>query len=350
MDVERAAAEMPDDIVGPGPQEDPDALRKDTRLSATSIPQMAVESAALLTLFSLLIFIEGGIRLTLIDVKDLGRPEGVKLFPPVASFIASICELVFGFIGLMLGLISLIESPVCAKKIKACVLGTVLLNLFVFAVYNLADPIYRIRNLISFGGRPVSDVSLFRGAESMALLTRICFTIALFAGQVIFMLRLASSSSTKGKWSSGVMQAHAIFWNANVALAGLWTLVLGGGVLSHTELFRKIEDVNGTIFFFLPHAGTEPGFTIATGIVMILWGVLGVALALLRRQKVHWFLLGSLPVALLVYLNFTLVQLGQLRFIVSDASLVATNTAYVFALFFLSCFFLRRCRHQKHTS
>lgn len=308
---------------------------------------VAAESAGLLALFSLLIFIEGGIRLNAVDAKMLTRSSTAPEFPPVVSFISAIAELLFGLLGLVLGVFSVVSSSFDRRILTLSSFVQIGLSIFVFVVQNLAEPIYRIKHVIPYPEpRPVTDVSLFRGAESMALLTGVQFTLALFLGQLIFMTRLAASSAGREVWSFPLLRSHAIAWNANLGLAGLWTLVLGSGVLSHKELFPSSPKISGTVFFFRPHAGTEPGFTIATGVIMFGWGTIGVLLALKRHEKVNWFMLGSVVVAVVVYLNFTLVQFSLLRMGLRGGGFIATNTAFVFVTFFLSCFFLYRAKVQ----
>lgn len=303
------------------------------------------ESAGALLLFSLLVFIEGGIRLNEVDVKDL-TPEPRPGFPPIPLFIAAIAELVFGLVGVVLGCSAFLSYSRNKQLLKASIFLQVALSIFVFTVFNLAEPIYRIKHVIPYVPRPqpIENVSLFRGAESMALLTGVQFAFALFLGQMIFMMRLARSSGDGEPWSLNMLRLHSFGWTGNLAFAGLWTLALGSGILSHKENFPSSPERAGTVFFFHPHAGTEPGFTIATGVILFCWGVCGVVLTLKRFKKVNWYLCGSVVAGFVVYLNFTLVQLGQFRIGRSGGGLVATNTLHLFAMFFLSCYFLYRAK------
>lgn len=322
---------------------EPDDIFSDSPLPGSSF--FFAESAGLLTLFSLLIFIEGGIRVNAVDVKMFTRPPNVLAFPPVVSFIAAIAELLLGLLGLLLGISSLISRFFDRRLFSIAVLVQVTLSTFVFVVNNLADPIYRLDKLIPFKPRPIPNVSLYRAAESMALLIGVQFTLALFVGQLIFMTRLAASATGKDVWRArSGNRTNALVWNVNLGLAGLWTMILGSGVLSHKENFPRTAEISGIVFAFVPHIGTKPRFTIATGVIMIAWAAIGVVLTFRRFKNVSWYVLGSVLVAIIVYFNFTLVQLGLFRIGSSGGGIIATNTAFVFVIFFLSSYFLYRAK------
>lgn len=328
-------------------------LQPDDTFSDTPLPLSSfffAESAALLTLFSLLIFIEGGVRLNAVDVKMLTVPPNVLAFPPVVSFLAAIAELLLGLLGLLFGLSSLFSRFFDMRVFKVTACAQIVLSTFAFVVNNLAEPIYRIHHLIPFVPRPIPDVRLYRAAEAMAMMTGVQFTLALFVGQLIFTTRLAASATGKDVWRarSGT-RANAFLWNVNLGLAGLWTLVLGSGVLSHKENFPSTPEVSGIPFSFVPHFGTEPGFTIATGVIMIAWAIVGAVLLTFGRfENMKWYLSGSFLVAIVVYLNFTLVQFGLLRSGLALGGFTATNTAFVFVTFFLCSYFLYRAKGRRN--
>lgn len=306
------------------------------RTTTTRSSFFFAESAALLTLFSLFIFIQGGIRVNRAEDEFSGFPYGALLS-------ASICEMLLALLGICLGLSSLI-----CRFFNACifvnlaVLVQIFLSIFVFVIYNLALPIYLIveRPPLQLGYG--SDQATYRAAAIFALLTSAQFTFALYAGQLFFLNRLSAAATGNDVWRSRTgnrMQAFA--WNINFLLAGLWTFAFGMVVLLSPDNFFFF-DFRSLFFFIHPHIGDLPGMTVAAGVLMMVWALTGIVLLCLRVREVGWYMIASIFVTLFVYLNFTLVQFGTSGAGIGGGGYLTVNAMLVFVTCFLGPYCLYR--------
>lgn len=302
-----------------------DALPKTGDLTSSAF---FVEAAALLTLWSILVINEGAIRV--IDRRPFNGFEGSDP-PPIVPFLAALGEVLFGMIGLFVGVAGFIFKWYNANLTKLAMIVQTLLGYFVFAVYVFVLPIYEAT---------ADDVPTERKVFiSMGVIVSFHFCLALQGGQFVFFARMicGGSGSDFLKQRSG-NKMRAIFWNANMALAGLFTIVTGA--------YAQDRLLEGMEFAAPPNVGTVPELTIATGVVMLLWAAFGIMLALSNRPAPSFYFVATFFVYLLAYLNFTIGQLGTMEVPLRGPSPFGGPTALhgglVFMVVFLGPYFVHQ--------
>ena len=290
------------------------------------------EAAALLTVWSVLVLNEGIIRFVgtnpSADLLGPGRPT------PLVAFLGGLFEVIFGMFGLFVGAAALVLNFHSTALTKACMVVQAVFGWYVFIVYVFLIP--------AFGAADSTEPSIAglslgesRFLATLGILTSASFCLALQGGQFLFMARLVSAATGSDflKQASGA-RMRAMFWNGNWAMSGLWTLVTG--VLIHAR-------VGGgrltTVFASPPNVGLLPGLTIATGVIVLLWGLGGILLAVTKRTPMaRPFATLSSVVFVVMFLNYAMVQIA----IIPEGPAVAgsLHSGLSFMVAFLGPYFL----------
>lgn len=294
------------------------------------------ESAALLTLWSLLVINEGAIRLidsNLAAGLSIGRPSaGVK-------FAGGLCEVIFGLTGLFIGVSSFIRNVHSAAVTKAAMVFQTALGLYVFVVYVFLIPGFRATNLSepSLAGLTLGQS---RFLIVLGMFTSFHFCLALQGGQFVFMARLVCARSGLDflKQQSGA-RTLAVFWNANMALAGLWTFATG--LLVRINAGAPLDEP----FKSPPNVGLLPGMTIWTGILLMFWAAVGVIITLSRSPVPKFYFPIMAYVYLSAFLNYTIVQFGLLEN--ANAGDVALHAGLVFVVVFMGPYFVQVAARER---
>lgn len=266
------------------------------------------EAALLLAMWSILVTNEGVIRF----IRH-GTPSAPGLFSgpaPIrfwAPFLGGLFETIFGLFGLMVGLSAGVLGHYSRGLSLALVATQVVLGFYVFGDYVFAIPAFRIAN-----EKPMLTLSAgaSRFVGVMGILTSVAFCLALQGGQFVFMSRMIAFSSERDflKQRTGA-KMRAIFWNLNYALAGLWATLQAGVVISNLGAGLT----KGGPFFAPPNVGRIPLYLLVTGLLMIVWPLLGVAITFTgRRGLVRTYAAASFFVFLAVHVHYTIGQLGFL--------------------------------------
>lgn len=301
------------------------------------------EASGLLLLWSLLVINEGAIRfMNLISETggliqplnlDIGGRYGEELGPAFGFlFFASLFEVLFGFIGLFLGIAGFIFRFHNTVVVKGCMVIQAILGLFVFVIYVFLAPAFYAANSLHYETLDL-ERGLFRFLVALGILTSIHFCFALQGGQFVFMARMVSiAGRTNFLMQKTGDRMRAVFWSGNIALSGLWTLVIGAvirGKIGGGKVSRP--------YAFPPHVGRLPGFTIATGIFMLMYGLAGAVLASVAVVAPQLYYIAGTLIFLLAWINFTI---GQLSLVGSLGGPVAMHTGLVFVVFFLGTYFV----------
>ncbi|OSX71484.1 hypothetical protein BU14_0528s0012 [Porphyra umbilicalis] len=298
--------------------------RYSTRSTAAAfnhgLSRRRTEAAGLFTLWSAFVLIEGLIRFVRSDAtRDLlpdGRPSDV--IPPLLPFLGGLFEVIFGFTGLVVGIIELafasggIFATICFLIIQ------VPLSWFTFIVYVFMIPAYRWRlDLVTVVAGTTLSVSRTHGLIAMGVVTSVAFCAALQGGQFVFALRLLAyqAQQAQERPSAALTTAltharpRAIFWCALFTLGGASTLA-AGAVLADALGSGRVDAP--AFYAFPPHVGVYPVMTAVTGGVMTVYGLASVAAAAgvgaLVGPTVH-----ALPLVFaLMFVNFALVQVASI--------------------------------------
>lgn len=94
------------------------------------------------------------------------------------------------------------------------------------------------------------------------------------------MARLVCAATGKDflKQKSG-LRMRTVFWNANLGLAGVWTLITG--ILINVNVGSGILD---RPFESPPYVGRIPGMTMFTGLMMIVFATVGITITIMKMQ------------------------------------------------------------------
>ncbi|PXF44205.1 hypothetical protein BWQ96_06065 [Gracilariopsis chorda] len=261
------------------------------------------QAAALLTIWSVLVINEGAVRFVTTNpsVGSLLNGRPATLVP----FLAALFEVVFGFIGLFVGLAAFVLNEHSVRVTKAAMLIQSVLGYYVFAVFVFLLPSFAIADL----EKPLMsglNLSQSRFLLVMSIFTSFHFCLALQGGQFVWMARLVSIASARDVLSAKSRhKTRAMFWNLNLAFAGLWIL-LTGSVINATVGSGRLQEP----FAVAPNIVVLPVLTIVTGIVMLSWGLFGFHLARRERAPSPLYFVVCAAVYVLAFLNFTIVQLG----------------------------------------
>ncbi|KAK1866535.1 hypothetical protein I4F81_009051 [Pyropia yezoensis] len=265
------------------------------RGSLTSHDYKRQEAAALLALWSALVLTEGTVRfiLTVPAQELLPSDRSTEVLPPILPFLAALMD----------------------RMVTAAFLITqTIQSWFVFVIYVFLIPSYRARYLEApiF---PFDTVGESQAFIVMGILTSIALCLALQGGQFAFGMRLHAHQSPAGRQSSlhaSRSVARGLFWNGNMVLAGLSTTVAGLLLLANTAGNGGAGRLGPPFFVAPPHVGVFPIMTLVTGLVAIVTGLVGMA-ACVARHLVKPFLVLTVVNYVLLYLNFTIVQVGAIE-------------------------------------
>lgn len=297
-----------------------------------------MQAAALLTLWSILVVNEGLIRLISIfpskNLSDSGPP------PKYLAFFAALLEIIFGFLGLLLGLLALIFRLHNRKLTSLALLFQTLAGIFVFFIFVFLIPSYRAADLTS-SPLPSLSLPLARGLIVLGILTSVHFCLALQGGQFIFMARLLAAATGEDFLSqNSASRMRAIFWNANAALAGLWT-VITGIIIATNISFSRLK----TPYISPPNAGVLPLATIITGILLILIPVFGIHLAISQCRVNPAYYIISFLLYLVLFVNYSALHFSLMGS--QTAAPAAMHAGLVFMLAFLGPFFVSLAEHDR---
>lgn len=281
-----------------------------------------IENSALLIIWSLIIINEATIRF--IETVPSTLPRDVSPSPYLA-FSASLLQLLYGLVGLFIGVTALVFKTYSTLLIRVVFTVQFLCSTYVFSIHSLLLPIFRIRAV------PESE-RYVRVVEVFAMLTGINFHAAVHGGQLIFLSRLVSSASgiTFDKLPLGNVR-RCILWNANVLAAGVWNIVIG--VLVNTENELNVFDAS-------PQTGSLASFSIVTGLLMVIWAACGMGIGKSKVVAPPYFI-GSAVVYVFMVLNYGILQVGT----VGDATFggqMAVNNGAVFCMALLPALFVVR--------
>ncbi len=185
---------------------------------------------------------------------------------------------------------------------------------------------------------PNLTVSESKAVLVFGILTSASFCLALQGGQFAFMSRmLTSSSEKKGRSSRG----RALFWNANLALAGAWTIATGVIVL-----FREGSGLLDAPFESPPNVGRSAALTIATGALMFVWGLIGMGMSITKKLKgARAFVAATGVVYVVMYLNYSILQLGLIPS--GPVGAASLHAGLVFLTVFIGPYFLLKQSEER---
>lgn len=286
------------------------------RGSLTSHDYKRQEAAALLALWSALVLTEGTVRfiLTVPAQELLPSDRSTEVLPPILPFLAALMECIFGLSGVIVGCGAAFFNAHSRMVTAAFLITQTIQSWFVFVIYVFLIPSYRARYLEApiF---PFDTVGESQAFIVMGILTSIALCLALQGGQFAFGMRLHAHQSPAGRQSSlhaSRSVARGLFWNGNMVLAGLSTTVAGLLLLANTAGNGGAGRLGPPFFVAPPHVGVFPIMTLVTGLVAIVTGLVGMA-ACVARHLVKPFLVLTVVNYVLLYLNFTIVQVGAIE-------------------------------------
>lgn len=298
-----------------------------------------MEASALLLLWSLLVVNEGAVRFMNSTPWNLSRPG--ENFSPYLIFFGGLAEVIFGVMGVWLAYAAFIPRYYSTGITRLCMIVQAILGWFVFITFVFADPIVKIRNLPSGDAfLPGLSLGAAKFVMTLGILTSFHFCLALQGGQFVFMARLicAASGSDFLKQRSGTLM-RALFWNGNLALSGLWTLITGAVIRGQVGAGKLLQ-----AYVSPPNVGTLPSITIVCGIIMLCWGLVGVGMALSKAAPPAYFIVtGLVYVAML--LNFGILQFGFFRDGTAGGP-VAMHNGLVFMVVFIGAYFVLKNAKQ----
>lgn len=285
-----------------------------------------LEAAALLSLWSLSVIIEGGVRFNGSNPSEEGDIFGLST---TVLTVMGLFEVIFGLLGLFIGLGAIVFRMYSTRLLKISMGIQAVLGIMVFVTFVIVVPSY-----IASG----TDSTLAKGLIVIGIFTSMSFCLALQGGQFLFMARLASAAEDSDflMCKSG-NRLRSVLWHTNMTVAGFFTFVMGCVLISKDEGF----------YMFAPHIGNIPEYTLFSGILMLVWAPLGIILTVTNVQINHTFYyIGSVVVFLNTYLNFTLVQFGNAG-VSGEGGGIAMHTGLVLFLNFLGPYFLYQSTKSK---
>ena len=342
--------------------EDPKASIREMQEAPLRYGYAFSEAAALLVVWSILVMNEGALRW--IFLAPFGADDGNPLTPDVsfsdpvrgpfgggvrlgALFFASLAEVTFGLVGLALGVSAFVFRYYNSIYAKTSLAIQSALGWFVFIVYVFAVPAQRAANLLPLGTFNGISLSLHRFLITLGMFTSFHFCLALQGGQFVFMARIiANATNTDFLMQKSGERMRAVFWNGNLALAGLWTFLTGCIVAANSD-GATIPRTAGLVYRFAPNVGRSPALSIFTGLLMMIWGIYGMLIPLMKLSGGTPYYLGSGLVYFMVYLNFVLVQFGLVANENKFFAGLSMHNGLVFMLHFLPTYFVYRYEQEQ---
>jgi hypothetical protein len=252
------------------------------------------ETAGLLLAWSLLVMVEGVIRLVTNAVPDGGLTPDTG-FPPLVLLLGGVAEVAFGAVGVSFGVAVLLFRLRSSAIATAFLVFQSVLSWYVFIVFVIAFPAYVSAHLEA--GRFGFSLSLDRFLIVLGILTSASWCAALQAGQFILASRL------RAMFVSGKHKLDATVWCAFALIAGLAITVSGILVASKTAGSPLIPPPA-----YPPNVAIYPQMLIATGLITSIWACVGLAgSAGTTATLLKAFHLGWGPVFLINLITFSLV-------------------------------------------
>lgn len=299
------------------------------------------QAAALLALWSLLLINEGTVRFIRSEPSS-NLLSGLRP-PRILPFLASLAELLYASSALFVSIAALLLNSYSHSFTRLFIIVQATLSSFVFIVFVIILPAFRAASLV----QPI--IPQLTMAESrvlivLGILTSTSFCLALQGGHYLFLSRLASTATgTPSQCSRLSSRRGAIFWNGNMALAGLWTTLTG---------LLLVVRIRGTgtdnvVQPSSPNIGKLPGMATLVGLLMLTWGVIGMAVASGgRRRSIAVYVSMAIVVYLLLFTNYSMVQMATLP-LQDFAAYAATHAALVLAITFLGPYFMVKQRDER---
>lgn len=265
-----------------------------------------VEASLLLAFWSILVMNEGAIRFA-----AEGRAGAANLFGGVPmrfpnAFLAALFEVIFGLFGLFVGLAGGVLKYFNKTLHYTLLVVQSILGWYVFVVYVFILPAFRIAN------EEAPQLGLSEAASKafgvMGILTSLSWCLALQGGQFVFICRsLAYAGYSDFLAQRKGAKMRAIFWSLNYTFAGLWALVGAIIIINGTN---GVGVTKGP-FFAPPNVGRLPILLLVVAAVMVLWPLVGIALAVTGKVRaIKKYTFASFFVFLVVYANYVLIQFG----------------------------------------
>lgn len=305
-----------------------------------SINPELMEASALLLLWSVLVINEGSIRLLLQRpfkaLTDSARP------PKIVPFLGGLFEVAFGLLGVAVSAAAFLPRKHSQAFTKLSMIVQTLLGYYVFVVFVFMLPAYRSVDLTE-PIVPGLSISESRTIITMGILTSFHFCLALQGGQFVFLARMIVAASGQDflKQKSG-NQMRSVFWNCNLALAGLWTIITGA--IIHSSVGGGELDA---VYLSPPNVGRLPLMTIFTGLAMLAWGGLGASLGVMRKAPMFYFI-GCFVVYVFALLNYGIVQFGLIDSPPSPVWPTPMHNGLVFMVTFIGPYFVMKSADESN--
>jgi hypothetical protein len=230
------------------------------------------EAAGLLLVWSMLVTVEGTIRLVLAANPKGGLTPDAG-FPPAALLAGGVAEVTFGTAGILLAVAILLFKQRNKAVLHAFLVVQSVLGWFVFFTYVFAVPLYAADKLRE--GRFGLALGLDRFLIVLGIVTSVSWCAALQAGQFILAARCMRLIAGKSE-SRKTLALRAAVWAAFTALAGAATSLTGVLVLAKADSSSPHLPPPA----YPPNVSIYPELLVATGLVTLMWGLLGVSAAL----------------------------------------------------------------------
>lgn len=309
-------------------------MESNMKVESTPNAATVIEAAALLTIFSLLAINEGSIRFIRSIPSNLDRSFlPTDIISPYLIFFGGLAEVIFGLFGFFVGVSAFVFHSYSTMITKLCMATQTLLGYFVFIVFIFVEPAVRANDLEG-PVLPGLSLSSSRFLITMGIFTSFHFCLALQGGQFLYMARLISACTGDDflKSKSG-NRMRALFWNGNMALAGLWIFLTGVVVQAQVGGGRTPAP-----FEFPPNVGRLPSFTLVTGLLMLLWGIVGMMMGI-KKSAPSWYFIGTAVAYLLALMNFGIGQFGVFANGGAGGP-IALHNGLVFMVVFLASYFV----------
>ncbi|GAB0496000.1 hypothetical protein MMPV_007310 [Pyropia vietnamensis] len=300
----------------PRPAERVHRSKRHGKDSITSHSYMRQEAAALLTLWSALVLTEGTVRFILAnpaqDLLPADRPTST--LPPILPFLAALMECIFGLSGVFVGVGAAFFNIHSRMATLVFLITQTIQSWFVFIIYVFLIPSYRA-HFLTAPIFPFDSIGESRWFITMGILTSVALCLALQGGQFAFGMRLLAYQSPtwrKSHLHASLSVARGLFWNGNMVLAGLSTTIAGLLLLANAGGNGGAGRLSPRFFGAPPHVGVFPIMTFVTGLFAMVTGLVGMA-ACVARHLVKPFLALTAVNYIVMYLNFTLVQVGAIE-------------------------------------
>eukprot|EP00171_Calliarthron_tuberculosum_P021497 IDg21497t1 len=282
------------------------------------------EAALLLAMWSILVMNEGAVRFI-----QHGRPSGVGLFKLVkgqpvrfwAPFLGGLFEVTFGLFGLMVGL-------------AGGVLGYFSRPLTLILETSHEIP-------IGPGGS--------RSGRLRYLHVRFMGVLALQGGQFVFISRVMAFGGPRDFLNQRAgARMRAIFWNANYAMSGVWATATAAVVIATNGI-----GITGR-YFGPPNVGRIPLYLLFTGLLMIVWPLVGIFISITNKVSVvRKYAAASFVVFAFVWVHYTIGQLGFLAVEEKQSNGPAAGAALhnhltMMVAFLGPYFMLKQAQEQEH--